>query len=768
MILAPRRIASRSWIFFVFVRSRSVIWALTAMAMAATAGVCAEPPTNESPPDPPLQSAIRPLRVLGAWDAEQAVIVRGRATWVSRDSPSNEFVAVQDDTAGIWIDVKRAKEWGTWQSEDGWQQVMPGMLVEVVGVRDREAETFAPQIIPVSIRPLAGAPEISFPQALTTTPDRLFSGADDSQRITIEGVVQEVRPFGSRQMLTLEAGGRQFQAIVPRGEAIDDASALIDATVAVTGVATSSYTTRGQFVAPTVAVARRADLEVVQPAPTDAFDAPEVPLGSLGRYLPDVDGRHRIRTRGTVSYAADGRLLYLQEKACGVRVEAMRFVEVRPGDTVEVAGFLNRERVLAGLAQAAGITGATVRVVGRADRPRATAIQPEQILEINRSARRAGRVAEPGDYDGCLIEVRARVGDVRDEPGRVIPLLAGGVMLTATVTDDVRPHLPPLEPGVELLLRGVVQFELEPAAAGSLPRVERMSLLVPSAEDIVIVSRPSWWTARRLLAALAVLAAVLTAALGWVALLRRQVAVQARRLAAEITERQRAEIEFEATLQERSRLAANLHDTVLQTVTGVGLQLRSCQRAHEQAATATPESVAAAQEMVAHAIDQLRGKVWTMRTTPPEGRTFPAALEALVSRLQSGQTPRITVHVAGVERPVPELASGNLLLLAEEAIHNALRHAGAGAIDVMAVFHDESVGVVVHDDGQGFAPGGASPAPQGHFGLQGMRERMERLGGSLTIESHPGDGTTVTATVPTHSSERHQSPRSASLASTAG
>jgi signal transduction histidine kinase len=234
--------------------------------------------------------------------------------------------------------------------------------------------------------------------------------------------------------------------------------------------------------------------------------------------------------------------------------------------------------------------------------------------------------------------------------------------------------------------------------------------------------------------------------------------VQSRRLADEITDRRRAEIEFEATLQERSRLAANLHDTVLQTVTGIGLQLRSCERAHEQAAMHAPEHLTVAQQMVGHAIDQLRGKVWTMRTTPLEGRTFPAALEALVSRLQAGQSTSITVHIAGVERPVPELVSGNLLLLAEEAVHNALRHAAASSIDVMAVFHDESVGVVVHDDGLGFEPGREPQDSLGHFGLDGMRERMERLGGTVSIESQPGEGTTVTATVRTPSSERPQSP----------
>lgn len=728
--------------------------------LAASATAAAEPPTREAILGP-RRSAIKPLRILGAWDPEQAVIVRGRATWVCRDTPSSEYAAVQDETAGIWIDVPRAKEWGTWQSEQEWRQVEPGMLVEVVGVRDRDTQTFAPQIIPVSIRPLEAPTDTEFPAAFVTTPDRLFSGADDSQRVTIEGIVQGVQTFGSRRLVTLEAGGRRFRAIVPPVGANAQPSELIDTMVAVTGVATTSYTTRGQFVAPTIAVARAEDFRVVAAPPTSAFEAPFVPLESLGRYQPDLDVRHRIRTRGTVSYAAGGRLFYLQSGASGVRVEALDQANVSPGDSVEVAGFLDRERVLAGLAQAAGLVSGVVRVEGHALEPPATAIQPGRIIDINRAARRVGRIAEPGDFDGCLIECRVRVGDFRDDGRGAIPLLDDNTPLTATLADDERARLPPLAAGTELLVRGVVQFELEPAAPGSLPLVERMSLLVPTAEDIVVLSRPSWWTSRRLLAALLALAAVLAAALGWAMLLRRQVAIQSRRLADEITERRRAEIEFEAMLEERSRLAANLHDTVLQTVTGIGLQLRSYQRAQEQAATA-PESLNVAQQMVGQAIDQLRGKVWSMRTTPLEGRTFPSAVEAIVSRLQVGQAPRITAHVAGVERPVPELISGNLLLLAEEAVHNALRHAAATAIDVIAVFHEESVGVVVHDDGQGFEAGCEPLAPQGHFGLDGMRVRMERLGGTVTIESQRGKGTTVTATVSASAAESLSSVRAVS------
>jgi signal transduction histidine kinase len=725
---------------------RRIVWCVVAALLLSAAGEA----DDYQPPSTPVPIAM--LREPSDGEQVRPVVVRGRLTWVTHGRGGNEYAAVQDDTAGIWLDVQRAKDSGVWRGEEAWHELEPGMLVEVSGVRDRDDQTFAPQIIPHVIRPLGAPGDIEFPVAPVTTADRLFSGLDDSQRIMIEGVVQGLVEQRERWMMTLEAGGRRIRVMVPRGNDFPEPSLVIDSTLSVTGVATTSYTTRGQFVLPTIMVPRSCDLRVIQAAPTTAFDAPEIPLARLGRLIPSVDVRHRIRTRGTVSFAANGRLFYLQSQSLGVRVEAAEKVDVRPGDTVEVSGFLDRERVLAGLSQAAGIVNAVVRVVGRASRPSATVIQPDVIVEINRAAKRGGRLAEPGDYDGCLIECRARVGDLRADAGGIIPLISGNTALTATLSDEILAEVPPLEPGCELLLRGIVQFELEPPVAGYLPQLGRMSLLVPSASDLTVVSRPSWWTPRRLLAVLGMLAVAFAIALGWVALLRREVAVQSRRLAAEITERQRSEIEFEAALEERSRLAANLHDTVLQTVTGIGYQLKSVQQGPEQPPAADAASLATAQRMVEHAVDQLRGKVWSMRTMPLEGGSFPAALQALAGRLQAGQSPRIVVHVAGVERDIPDLVSGNLLLLGEEAIHNALKHAQATTIDVMALYDDDRVGVVIHDDGIGFAAG-SSDEPRGHFGLAGMRDRMRRLGGGVTVESAPGAGTTVTATAPSQSLE---------------
>lgn len=715
-------------------------------------------------------ATIASVRATSSLDPRRPVTVRGRVTWVSRDAVVKDYAAVQDDTGGIWIDIRLAKERGSWRSEEAWQQIHPGMIIEVSGRRDEE--TFAPQIIPESLRPLGPADDIVFPEPVATTPERLFSGVDDSQRIRIEGIVQGFRDDGTRWLFSLYAGGRRFRVVVPRDDAVPDPLTLVDAVVSVVGVATTRYTTRGQLVMPSILVTRGCDFRRISPPPAEVLEPPLIPLERLARFATDVDLAHRIRTRGTVSYAADDRLFFLQSAAIGVRVEALVPEPLRPGDVVEVVGFLDRGGVLAGVTQAAGVVEAVVRVVGHEKQPTATVIQPARIFAVNRAAQRVGRLAEPGDYDGCLIECRARLVGIRQVvDGALLELSADETPLTAALSSRVLAALPRLESGSVLTIRGVVQFDLRPEGPSpspwNLPLVERMSLLVPSADDVVVVSRPPLWTARRLLVAVGTLAGVLLVTLGWVALLRREVAVQSRRVAAEMTERQRAAIEFEVALQERSRLAANLHDTVLQTVTGIGYQLKACRRMKSSGAvdaTREDSSIELAQRMVERAVDQLRGTVWAMRTMPLEGKSFPAALESLASRLQEGQAARITVHVAGVERDVPEAISGNLVLVAQEAVSNALRHAGPVAVDIMAVFDDASVAVVVHDDGSGFDVSLRPGATQGHFGIDGMCDRMKRLGGTVTVESQLGTGTTVTAVAPLGAAGRDLSSRPVSPA----
>jgi signal transduction histidine kinase len=115
------------------------------------------------------------------------------------------------------------------------------------------------------------------------------------------------------------------------------------------------------------------------------------------------------------------------------------------------------------------------------------------------------------------------------------------------------------------------------------------------------------------------------------------------------------------------------------------------------------------------------------------------------------------IHVGlqqeGEPLPVPDLIAGNLLLLAQEAVTNALKHASASEIGITLRLSPGRVEIVIEDNGCGFDPSAAPSQHDGHFGLQGMRERTKRLGGQIELSSAPGHGTTLRVRVPLPSEE---------------
>jgi signal transduction histidine kinase len=145
--------------------------------------------------------------------------------------------------------------------------------------------------------------------------------------------------------------------------------------------------------------------------------------------------------------------------------------------------------------------------------------------------------------------------------------------------------------------------------------------------------------------------------------------------------------------------------------------------------------------------------VWALRSLPLNGQALPDALRALAERAGAGQAVRIEVQTAGELAHVLDFVAGNLLLAAQEALHNALKHGRPHAITIEARPADRSdwITLTVRDDGGGFSPGAQVGAAQGHFGIAGMRERMERLNGTIEIVSAPGQGTTVRFEVPLRS-----------------
>lgn len=207
----------------------------------------------------------------------------------------------------------------------------------------------------------------------------------------------------------------------------------------------------------------------------------------------------------------------------------------------------------------------------------------------------------------------------------------------------------------------------------------------------------------------------------------------------------RMQAQFSAVLQERARLAREIHDTLAQGFAGISVQLELVAR---MIATATPEAARAhldqARILVRTSLAEARRSVWDLRSQALESGGLPEALSETIKQLTAGTSVQAGVQVGGIARQLAPTIENNLLRIGQEAVTNAVKHAGAKHILVELSFQQQRVRLVVRDDGRGFIADSYQPsAAHGHFGLRGMRERAQEIGGALIVNSTPGAGTEI-------------------------
>jgi signal transduction histidine kinase len=202
-----------------------------------------------------------------------------------------------------------------------------------------------------------------------------------------------------------------------------------------------------------------------------------------------------------------------------------------------------------------------------------------------------------------------------------------------------------------------------------------------------------------------------------------------------------------SAIEERNRLARDLHDSVVQKLFGIGLAAQSAAALLEHRAPDEARvEVDRLRELAADAVGELRALVFQLRPAAIESEGLAAALAKHVEVLRRVHHLPIALDVGGSARVRPGVDE-EVFRIAQEALHNALRHAGAGRLEVSLREADGEVALRIHDDGVGFDPDDPSGRSRS-LGLTSMEERAAALGGRLDIASRPGAGTTITLEVP--------------------
>ena len=205
---------------------------------------------------------------------------------------------------------------------------------------------------------------------------------------------------------------------------------------------------------------------------------------------------------------------------------------------------------------------------------------------------------------------------------------------------------------------------------------------------------------------------------------------------------------YGAVLQERNRIAREIHDNLAQEILGISVQLEIVARTMAATPDAARKHLDRARALVRSSVAEARRYVWDLRSQTLEERDLPAALAEMTRRLTAESGVQTQFSVGGTFRPLAPQVENNLLRVGQEAVGNAVRHAQARLISVSLDFGAREVRLEVKDDGRGFDSEHYDGGRGGHFGLVGMRERAEQMGGSATVRSEPGAGTEVTVRVP--------------------
>jgi signal transduction histidine kinase len=197
-----------------------------------------------------------------------------------------------------------------------------------------------------------------------------------------------------------------------------------------------------------------------------------------------------------------------------------------------------------------------------------------------------------------------------------------------------------------------------------------------------------------------------------------------------------------ARLEERTRVARDIHDTLAQGLTGIVVQLGAAQRALEAESPDTAEHIELAQSMAREALAEARRSIWNLREPALERGGLSDALQGLVERKSHGEI-QIDFKLMGEVWPLASDVESSLLRVCQESLVNVTKHAGATEAHVVLEYAPDLVRLGVCDNGAGFddqtlASSHEAQGPWDGFGLRGMRERIQQFGGTLTVWNEGG------------------------------
>ena len=561
------------------------------------------------------------------------------------------------------------------------------------------------------------------------TAEDLISGRMDMALVRIRGTVQEVfrDEIDSRWIFfTVNCQGYPVYAAIKESDGGGrDFKSLADAEVSITGVCDppGHYGYR-KLIGRIITVFGADDIRTLLSAASDPFSVPEIetPSDRLDPFAIATIGRRRLAGH-VVAVRHKGGILLRDPVG---EIHDVTFREGPPpayGTFVEVAGRTVTDLFRINFSDA---------IWRQTDGP---ALPDEPPLAMTARELFTDKIGGSGikpTLHGRTIRISGTITDGIGDPN-VIAVQCDGRTIPVDI-GSIRPSPVDLVPGCTVDISGTCVLETATWHPYSVfPHVTGLTVVARTPADIRIVSRPPWLTVGRLLVATALLFLALIVIVVWNRMLMRIVDRKSRQLLKE----QIAQIGSEFRIGERTNLAIELHDSLSQNLSGI-----SCQIAATKGEIASAPAVAAAhletaERMLGSCRTELRRCLWDLRNNALEEPDFATAIRKTVAPVAGDAQIALRFNVP--RNRLIDSTAHSVICIIRELVANAVVHGKADRIRIAGEFHEDALSFSVTDNGTGFDTARRQGPREGHFGLEGIAERVKRLNGRFEIRSAPGE-----------------------------
>ena len=553
------------------------------------------------------------------------------------------------------------------------------------------------------------------PPTLAVTEKELMEPAADCKWIEFDAVMKSFYIFNDHGVVDLEVAGRTVTGMLAAQVGLSKPPpGLLERPLRVRCVAVCQFNDQRQMCGRTLYIPGLDCIIPKFPA-TEITDAPLVKCDSLLNAQSALG--ELIRVKGTVTCVEPGAGFWIYGDSTGLFVQAAAPEDLARGDEIEAVGYA------AFAPFRPKLNGTLVTRTGR------KLEVPSIPLDTTQKP--------SGPLHGSVVTLEAEFLGTSSRSEVESLLCSAGDRTFEVVTPKQDHSSKSFEKGTRLKLTGIYALK-STHPLGLSKQADGFQIQLRTPADLSILSRPPWWSTRRVIWVTGAVLGIAALTAFWAVMLRVQVRKQSSIIAQQTVQ--------QATLEERHRIARDLHDTLEQDLMGVSMLLDNTAAKLISAPVSANGLLEIARRLLKRSREESRSTICDLRSVTLDQLGLPEAIREVLQPLADAAGMKLDCHFDEPWPRMPRQFENALFRVAREAASNAAHHSGGKTIKVTLAREEEHVRLIVEDDGAGFERE-VVHISEASFGLQGMEERVNAIQGQLDIDSKAGIGTRITVTL---------------------